>query len=664
MVADKGPGRLTWRDVLRMKNHSCLLLLASGLLAASSISAQPAANGDWPMFLHDLAGTRYSPLTQIDTSNVSTLKQAWLYRFNRPGKKIVGNSPSELYQEVTPIVVKGVMYLPAGDRVVALDPETGKEIWTHEVQGIASFRGVTYWAGDRNNPPRIIFTTGRKMFGLNANTGKIDPGFGNEGEVPLEVAYDGAPIVYKNLLLLGTNFYGPGERHVNPALDQASGQLGDVHGYDVRTGKQLWTFHTIPHKGEPGIETWLKPGSQEHRTGNNVWAFALTVDEQHGLLYLPVSGPGANFYGGDRPGNNLFGNALVAVDAQTGKLKWYFQTVHHELWDYNLPPAPSLIDIKKDGKTIPALVQVGKSGYMYILNRLTGKPVFGVEEKPVAKGDVPGEWYAPTQPIPVKPPPISRVSFNKDTDMVRPEDTTPEHAKACEDLWNRFGGFFNGGPFTPFLVHEDGKPSHPSLVFPGFTGGANWGGTAIDPKLGYIFVNTKDAPAVGWMIKNPKYTPGNTEGIEPYIRSGPRGVGGFSVVMRDANGHVIGNWPCFRPPWGRLIAVNASTGDFAWQVPLGVTDSLPEGKQKTGVTNTAGPIATAGGLVFIGSTSDNRFRAFDSKTGKELWVTKLDHTATANPMTYLGKNGKQYVAIVAAGAGKGDDQGLVVFDLP
>jgi quinoprotein glucose dehydrogenase len=247
--------------------------------------------------------------------------------------------------------------------------------------------------------------------------------------------------------------------------------------------------------------------------------------------------------------------------------------------------------------------------------------------------------------------------------LVRPEDTTPEHAKACEDLWNRVG-YYNGGPFTPFLVHEAGTPSKPSLVFPGFTGGANWGWTAIDPKLGYIFVNTKESPAVGWMEKNPKYTPGNPDGLEPYIRTAPQGGGGFSVTMRDAAGKVIGNWPCFRPPWGRLIAVNAKTGDFAWEVPLGVTDSLPDGKQNTGAQNTAGGIATAGGLFFIGSTSDSRFRAFDSRTGKELWVTKLDHTATAIPITYLGKNQKQYVAIVAAAAGRGDNQGLVVFSLP
>jgi quinoprotein glucose dehydrogenase len=623
------------------------------------------SDGDWPMFLHDLAGTRYSPLSQINASNVVGLKQAWFYGFNREGKKIKGLSPTELFQEITPIVVDGVMYLPAGDRVVALEPETGKELWTYELNdNLASFRGVGYWPGDRNNPARIIFTTARKMVALNANTGKVDPGFGREGEVPLTVAYDGAPAIYKNILLIGTNFYGPGERHINPALDQAGGQLGDVHGYDGRTGKQLWEFHTIARPGEPGNETWLKPDSWKNRTGNNVWAFALTVDEERGILYLPVSGPGANFYGGDRPGANLFGNTLVAVDAQTGKLKWYFQTVRHELWDYNLPPAPSLIDITKDGKKIPALVQVGKSGYMFILDRVTGKPVFGVEDRPVAQGDVPGEWYAPTQPFPLKPPPISRVSFTKD-DLVTAADTTPDHAKACQELWDNVGGLYNGGPFTPFLFHEEGKSSKPSIVFPGFTGGANWGGTAIDPKLGYIFVNTKDAPAVGWMEKNPKYTPDNTEGLEPYIRTGPRGIGQFSAAVRDPNGKSLGTLPCFKPPWGRMIAVNAATGDFAWEVPLGISEILPAEKQHTGISNTAGAIATAGGLVFVGSTSDSRFRAFDSKTGKELWVTKLDHTATANPMTYRSKNGKQYVAIVAAaGGGSQTTRGLVVFALP
>ena len=639
-----------------------ILALLPGLLNAQRRSS--TADGDWPMFLHDLAGTRYSPLEQINTSNVSKLAQAWFYSFDREGKTIHGLSPTELYQEITPIVVDGIMYLPAGDRVVALDPENGKELWTYELgDTLASFRGVSYWQGDRNNPPRIIFTTAHKMMALNARTGKVDPGFGREGEVPLEVAYDGAPIIYKNMLLVGTNFYGPGERHINPALDQGGGQLGDVHGYDVRTGKQLWEFHTIARPGETGNDTWLTPDSWKNRTGNNVWAFALTVDEERGILYLPVSGPGANFYGGDRPGVNLFGNTLVAVDAQTGKLKWYFQTVRHELWDYNLPPAPSLIDITKDGKKIPALAQVGKSGYMFILDRVTGKPVFGVEDRKVAQGDVPGEWYSPTQPFPLKPPPISRVSFSKD-DLVRPEDTTPEHAKACQELYDRAGGFYNGGPFTPFVYHEEGKPSQASIVFPGFTGGSNWGGTAVDPKLGYIFVNTHDAPAVGWMEKNPKYTPDNPERVEPYIRTGPRGIGGFSAPVKDANGRTLGTLPCFRPPWGRLIAVDAKTGEFAWDVPLGISEALPPEKQHTGANNLAGGTATAGGLFFIGATSDSRFRAFDSKTGKELWVTKLAHTATAIPITYRAKNGKQYVAIVAASGGPTAGRGVVVFALP
>ena len=649
--------------------RSCSLFF---LIAAVGL-AQSQADRDWPMFNRDLAGTRYSPLKQIDASNVSRLTSAWQYRFNREGKTIRGQSASELYQEITPIVVNGIMYSPAGDRVVALDPETGKELWTYEVtDGLASFRGLSYWPGDRNNPARIIFTTGRKMMALNAKTGKVDPGFGKEGSVALEVPYAGTPTIYRNLLFVGTNFYGPGERHIAPQLDEAKGQIPEQHAYDARTGKELWTFHTIPREGEPGNETWAK-ATWQNRTGNNVWAFELTVDETRGILYIPVSGPGANIYGGDRPGANLFGNTLVALDANTGKMKWYFQTVHHELWDYNLPPAPGLIDIKKDGKIIPALAQVGKSGYMFILDRVTGNPIYGIDERAVPKSDVPGEVSYPTQPFPLKPPPISRTSITK-ADLVTAEDTTADHAQACQELWER-SGLHNEGPFTPFPYHAEGSDSKPAIIFPGFTGGANWGGTATDPKLGYIFVNTKESPAVGWMQRNPKYVPGNNDGIEPYIRSAPSGLGSFSAPAHDETGKQIGNYPCFKPPWGRLIAVNAATGDFAWQVPLGVTDSLPEGKRNTGVTNTAGPIVTAGGVVFIGSTSDNRFRAFDSRTGKELWVTKLDYTATAVPMTFMGKNGKQYVAIVAAtggGGGRGgrgaqqgpQNQGIFVFALP
>lgn len=644
----------------------CSILLIAGQAAPMLVAQGKPGAADWPMYNRDLAGTRYSPLTQINRSNVAKLTQAWRYRLQPEGRALTSSSPAEIFQEITPIVVNGIMYTPAGNRVVALDPETGKEIWRYELQtSQASQRGLAYWPGDPNNPPRIIFTTAKKIVALNANTGKLDPGFGKEGEVELTVAYAGAPTIYKNVLLVGSNFYGPGERHVNPALDQAGGQIANSRAFDARTGKLLWEFHNIPHTGEPGNETWLND-SWKNRTGNNVWAFALTVDEQRGTVFMPVSEPGANFYGGDRPGINLFGDSIVALDAETGKLKWYFQTVHHELWDYNLPPAPGLVDIVKDGKKIPALAQVGKIGYMFILDRTTGKPVFGVEERPVPKGNVPGEWYSPTQPFPVKPPPIARVSFTK-ADIVTADDTTPEHAKACQELYDKLGGLYNVGPYTPWPYHEEGAKTQPAIIFPGFGGGVNWGGTATDPKSGYVFFATKDGPVVGWLEKNPKYTPGNSAGLVEYIRSGPGGS--FSAPIKDGNVSTLANVPCFKGPWARLIAVNANTGDFAWQVPLGLVEGLPEGKQNMGSATSAGPIATAGGLIFIGATNDKRFRAFDSQTGKELWDAKLPYVATAVPITYQGKSGKQFVAIVAASGGAAEgtprnSQSLIAFALP
>ena len=630
------------------------------------------------MYAHDLKGTKFSPLKQINTQNVAQLKQAWFYRFNRDGKPTIsGPSGSELYQEVTPIVVNGIMYTPSGDRVVALEPETGKELWSYELaDGLASFRGVAYWPGDGNNPPRIIFTSLKRMVGLNAKSGKLDPGFGKEGMVPLDVTYAGAPTIVGNMLFLGTNFYGPGMTHIGPQLDQRGGQIPIQHAYDVRTGKELWSFHTFPAKGEVGYDTW-RPGDELNRTGNNVWAFALTVDEKNGLLYLPVSGPGANYYGGDRPGANLFGNTLVAVDMKTGKYKWHYQFVHHELWDYNLPPSPSLIDIQKDGKTIQALAQVGKHGYMFILDRVTGKPIFDVKETPVTKSLVPKEVSFPTQPIPVKPPPIARVSMTRD-DVVRPEDTTPEHSKACLELWDK-NRYYNDGPYTSYTYHEDGDDARPAIIFPGTTGGANWGGTAVDPNLGYIFVNTKEAPMIGWLSKNAKYNPADPQGQVEFT-VGRSTAGNFSAPILDKDGKSRGTAPCFRGPWGRLIAVNAKTGDFAWEVPLGLNTAMPEGKQNAGSSNSAGGIATGGGLFFIsGGTSDKLFRAYDSRTGKQLWQVELPYVATAMPMTYQGKDGKQYVAIVAASGGAGgggrgaakgkeaeqvNNHGLYVFALP
>ncbi len=650
------------RPVVLLSTLAALAVVAGSIGAPRQNNARRNPDADWPTYNRDLAGTRYSPLTQINTSNVARLTQVWSYKL-RPAPGVVVpavNQPasgSEIFQEITPIVVNGVMYMPSGNRVVALEPETGKEIWRYELpEGLASFRGVSYWPGDGGVPPRILFTSLKKLIALDAKTGKLDIEFGDNGHVDLEIAYAGVPAVYKNIILMGSNFYGPGQRHIGPQLTTSKGESGDTHAYDARTGKKLWDFHTIPRPGEVGNDTWGND-SWKDRTGNNVWSFTLTVDEQRGIVYMPVSGPGMNYYGGDRPGNNLFGNSTVAVDAQTGKLKWYFQNIHHELWDYNLPPAPGLIDIKKDGKTIPALAQVGKSGFMFILNRETGAPVFGVEERPVAKGDVPGEWYPPTQPIPVKPGPLARVSMTE-KDLVTAEDTTPEHAQACKELWER-SKFRNEGPYTPWLYKPNGGPS--TLLFPGMTGGVNWGGTATDPKLGYIFVNSKDEPSTGWIQPNPRYNENTKDTEFPYAQVGG---GSISAQARDKDGKSLGTFPCFKPPWASLMAVNAATGEFVWRVPLGINENMPAGKQNVGSPGFGGPMVTAGGLVFIGATRDRRFRAFDSKTGKELWSVHLDYNATAVPMTYQGNNGKQYVAVVAATNGSGNNESLLVFALP
>ena len=648
-------GRASWWPASNSKimRHTWIVILGFGALPLVAQTTKiPAA--DWPSYNRDLASTRYSPLTQIDTGNVQRLARAWSYRL-RPD----ANSPAAgTMNQVTPLVVSGRMYLPAGNRVVALDAETGHEIWRYELKtGVASRRGVAYWPGDKNNPPRILFTTGHNMVALNANTGQPDPGFGNEGEMKMDVPFAGVPAIYRNIIVVGMNVFGPGEPNPHPQDEVPVGLPGDSRAYDARTGRKLWDYHAIPRPGEAGYDTWPED-AWKGRAGNNMWSYSTTVDAARGIAYMSMGGPAANYYGGDRKGDDVPANSVVAVDAATGKYKWHFQTVHHELWDYDLPPDPVLIDIVKDGKKIPALVQTGKSGYMFILDRVTGKPVFGVEERAVPQGSVPGEWYSPTQPFPLKPPPLARVSVKRE-DIVTAEDTTADHAKACQALWDK-NGFQDSGPFTPWAYQEAGAPSHVTIALPGPTGGTNWGGAAADPKLGYVFVNSQDSPGTGWIRKDPD---ASKEGHLPYDKA--PGFFGFSAPAKDANGNAIGNLPCIKPPWERLFAVNVNTGDIAWQVPLGITEGLPAGKQNTGRAGAfAGPIATAGGLVFIGATSDSRFRAFDSKTGKELWVAKLDYSATAVPITYQGKNGKQYVAIVASGPGRGNDRAVVVFALP
>jgi len=637
------------------------LALGIHVRGQSRRSGEAAEAGDWPMYGRDPAGTKFSPLKQVNTENVATLQPAWnrdLREPRAPGAE-PRRGPTNANNEVTPIVVNGVMYvLSTGNLVTALDAATGQEIWQHKIDGDSTGRGVAFWPGDRRNPERILFTASplkggnsARLLALDAATGKSSEGFGTNGVVDIGVPWNGVPFVFKNLVVLGAT--------VGEVPD---GPSGNTRAFDARDGRKLWEFHTVPQPGELGHETWLDDGWKQ-RSGVNIWGWYLTLDEARNILYMPVAGPAANYWGGDRPGDNLFANSMVAVDATTGKYKWHFQTVHHDLWDSDMPSPPTLVDIRQNGRTIPALASVGKTGYMFILNRETGKPIFGVEERPVPKGDVPGEWYSPTQPFPVKPVPLTRVDFNKERDMVRPEDTSADHVAACQALWDKSGGFYNAGPFTPFMFHEAGAPPKSTIQFPGGTGGVNWGGPAADPSTGLVYVNAHDTSLVGWIEKvrpGQNYGRGTEGSKQPYDRGSVNGAGPyftFSAPMRDENGKVIANLPCQRPPWARLVAVNANTGDIAWQVPLGVTDALPEGKKNTGGSGSAGPIVTAGGLVIVGATNDRRIRAFDSKNGKELWVAKLPAQGNANPITYTGKNGKQYVAIVATDS-------LQVFGLP
>jgi quinoprotein glucose dehydrogenase len=669
------------------------VLAAAMLAAAGAAQTRPAApSGDWPMYSLDPAGTRFSPLDEINGATVARLTQAWSVELTPPAGRRGGGppaagaapaagagrgagrggaaagaagggipaatdpsgvAPAGSNPQVTPIVIDGVMYLPLrGNQVMALDADTGRERWRYQMPpGVATTaRGVAYWPGERDTPARILVTAGPRLLALDAATGTPAAGFGRDGYADIIVPWNGVPLIYRNVAILGAT---TGEVPFGPP--------GDTRAFDVRTGRRLWQFHNVPLPGEVGHETWLDHGWRG-RSGVNVWAWYMTLDAERGILYMPVAGPAANYWGGDRPGGNLFANSIVAVDAETGKYRWHFQTVHHDLWDSDMPAPPVLLDIMQNGRRVPALASIGKTGYMFILNRVSGRPIFGVEERAVPKGDVPGEWYSPTQPFPVKPAKaLVRVDFDKARDLVRPEDTSAEHVAACEALWAKSGGFLNAGPFTPFLFHEDGAPPKSTIQFPGGTGGVNWGGPAADPRTGLVYVNAHDTSLVGWVERR---KPGGNYGrgvegtTQPYDRASVDGPGpyfGFTATYRSLDGRTA-NLPCWRPPWGTLVAVDANTGEVAWQVPLGLNEALPEGRQRTGNSGSAGPSVTAGGLVFVGA-SDRRLRAFDARTGAELWSAQMTGQVNANPMSYRGRNGRQYVAIVATDT-------LVAFGLP
>ncbi len=657
------------------------LMLGAGLLLQSgAVLSAGSAVSEWPTYGHDSGGMRFSPLTQINTANVAKLQRAWVYHMRPANAPAVAPSPfpgpppeaaqaaaegvappAALAQflrrraasrfsasESTPLVVGGRMVVSTPYRhIVALQPETGQELWDYEVPGpgLPSLRGVEYWPGDRSHGARIVFgTRDGRLIALEAATGKPAAGFGTDGVIDMKtpdvmpstagnaspmVQYGmtSPPLVWRNLVITGAAV------QEFPAL----GTAGDVRAWDVLTGKQVWTFHTVPRAGEFGHDTW-EGDSWKNRSGVNVWGF-ITADVQRGIVYVPTGAPAWDRYGGDRHGDNLFSSSLVALDARNGKRLWHFQLVHHDIWDMDLSAPPLLFEATQNGRKVPAVALVSKSGLYFVFNRVTGKPLLPIEERPVPASNVPGEQAAKTQPFPVATPPYAKQSFSG-SDVAT---VTPELEAYCRK-WIEENRMQGGPPYQPI------RGDVPSIVFPGHQGGANWGGASYSPALDLLFVNANNLAQVEQLVPRPDGS---------YTAGGPA-MGRF--MQADTR------LPCQQPPWGTLTAIRASTGAIAWQVPLGITDNLPEAVQKTGRQNIGGSITTASGLVFIGATDDNRIRAFEAKTGAELWAFKLEASAHATPITYLGKDGKQYVAVVGTGGSfldsPIDSDALSVFALP
>ena len=569
------------------------------------------AQTDWPSFGNDPGAMRYSSLGQINTGNVERLQPAWTFRAGKPGS------------EAVPVVIGGVMYATAPDGVYALVPETGELLWKHDASPVA-LRGLAYWPGSGGLHPRVFVGNGAYLLALDVTTGKSAPGFGNEGRVDLKkgvlgvlpdgrYALQSPPAVFGDVLITGCS---------NGEGSPSEGAYGDIRGWDARTGKLLWTFHTVPRPGEAGSETW-PPDAWKNRSGTNTWGF-FTVDVKRGIVYAPLGSPTSDFYGQDRVGDGLYGNSLVALDARTGARIWHRQLVHHDLWDYDLAAPPALFDIRRGGRVIPAVAQITKMGLLFVFDRVTGEPVYGVEERPVPRTATPGEVTAATQPFPLKPPPLSRNTFR----MEEMYDRSPEHARFCQELFAT-NQMKIGAPYTPLPLEGN------ALLFPSTLGGGNWGGVSIDPSLGLLFVNVMHLGQWGHLEKRgAEYV--RTSAYGPYARFWNRET------------HI----PCQNPPFGEMIAVDLASGDIAWRTPLGRIEALEAiGVRDTGTLSLGGSIATAGDLVFIGATNDARFRAFDSKAGKVLWEVKLEANGHSSPMTYMGRDGRQYVALMAAGGG-------------
>jgi quinoprotein glucose dehydrogenase len=602
-----------------------LFLLAVIAVVTGSVAG---AQSDWVHVGQDAGATKYSTLAQINTDNVRNLQLAWTFR--------TGDKTG--FFESTPLVVDGVMYLNAQNGVFALDPVNGQQLWKFEANGTTR-RGVAYWPGDGTTMPRLVFSSGTRLLALDARTGRLVPEFGQGGFIDMGAQMQSPPSVYNDLLIV-------------PQTEPV------IRAWNAKTGALVWTFNLVAQPGDPNHSTWE---SEAWKTtgGTNTWGY-LSVDAERGIVYIPVSIAGSDYVGVERPGDNLYGTSLVAVDIATGRRRWHQQLVHHDIWDFDLGAAPTLIDVVRNGKSIPAVAQITKMGLLFVFDRVTGHPMFGMEERRVPQSTVAGEKTSPTQPFPIKPPPLARLSMTK-ADL--PTNISPELTAYCAGLWEKYK-LQDSVPYTPWQLGQD------VVVFPGAIGGGNWNGVAFNKRLGLMFTNVMNAGQWGHLEEVKPGEEGRGRG--PSSSLGARGRGGRGrgdEAGDEQPGTTTGprlrkvtpeggrfwepqsRYSCNAPPWGELIAVNANTGDIAWRVPLGQFDELEKMGIKTGTPSLGGAITTAGDLVFIAATIDGYFRAFDARTGRELWSTKLEVPGHAIPSTYMGRDGKQYVVITAGGGG-------------